>query len=405
MIDHDGFKKLLLFQNAKDILFTEVQLTETEQNKLLISGESSFLSKKLKDAEFCVYQDENREEGYDFKWSGTIDKISMQELFKSGIIKDHALNTVDSLLRATFDNTKLLFTQKNQTITLEASDSDFNIDLLSAGLAVNKIGFSYESTISEPFTNKYTVTGIVSIGSSDTLVEIQIPGTSTDDLVSWSLKLPNEVLLENALEDISQFLSQNPQLKPLLGDGKLLGFFPEDIRKPKGLCVSELKVLFDPTQAAISLIDTTLNYYSDWEVIPGFKLQNIGLNILAKFHEKHVGCTLKLFGKFSFIEDAYVNFSSDLPLNKKDDWVISLEGHADFDKLDKLESLNLFKLESLNLPHEWFIMEQIRLHKLEIKFNPFLKKVKKVEVEVSLIAESTLIPWNYNQKPGTQIFN
>lgn len=389
LVDLPSFERLLSFLNVDGILVKEVEIAPIKGG-VSVFGKTAVGKLQFSDSECCIYENKESENGFICEWYGNLDKLQLGSLNLPG-----STNLVQflpsSLLNSAFEDITQTYKSGQETFVLQCFTSNHHIDFPLVQLSFKDLGLYLEWDVPSKQLLHCILTASLQVGKTLIVAELNVPVRKDQSL--WTVTLNEEFELENGISDLAAFLAKQELLAPLFGDGKMEGIVPEQLRNLSKLSISAFEMQFDPLKPAIYSISGTVNYNQDWRILDKFTLQDIGLRVFVSFHGRNVASTLTLFGSFSFIENWFVNFSFVLPTDKKSDWLIQLDGYADIENLSQLESLGLFKLESLNIPKEWLMVNGIRLHKLEIAFNPLQGGfVKSVALTVEMVAESQLIP-------------
>lgn len=391
LISHQAFQELIAFLKSEVIVFKEVTVDTEKTANVIIKGNSSLFSLVFQNSYFYIYKDDGTPANFEFEWHGIISEVSTISLYELDIIRKHPLSSFSSLLESKFSNVEFLFSSETTSFIIQSSESDVTFAISEIGFYLENISFFYERSLNQSIPSEHNISAEVMLGETIIAVDIELPANNTEDISCWSLNLSYGIHLENGIKDFAAFLSKNTLVKGVLGDN-LESYLPEAVQKFSNCVIEEFNVLFDPTKPAIYLMESYIVFNTDWEILPNFVLQNIGLKTSLSFHGPKVLCNLEISGSFSFIDDWFVNVNLRLPLNTKDNWTIYLDGYANLEKIQDLEKLPFIDISKLNLPKEWLILNSIQLEKLEIIFNPIKAKIISVDFAISMDSESVLIP-------------
>lgn len=391
LVAHQAFQELITFLKSDVIVFKQVTVDAHKTDNIIIKGNSSLFSLVFQNAYFYMYEEDEMHNNFQFEWYGIIPEVSTKVLYELDIILKHPLSSLSSLLESKFSNVEFLFSSETTSFIIRSSESDTIVSIPEIGFHLENISFFYERSLNQSIENEYTISAELMLGETIIAVDIELPANNEEDISCWSLSLPYEIHMEKGINDLSAFLSKNTLVKGVLGDN-LESYLPKAVQSFSNCTIQNFNILFDPTKPAIYSINSYIIFNTDWEILKGFTLQNIGLKTLVSFHGTKILCDLVISGRFSFIEDWFVNISLQLPLNTKDNWIIRLDGYANLEKIQDLEKLPFIDISKLNLPKEWLTVNNILLDRLEIIFNPIAGKILSVDFAIEMDSESTLIP-------------
>ncbi|MEO5642726.1 MAG: hypothetical protein ABIS12_05335 [Bacteroidia bacterium] len=343
------------------------------------------------DSYFYLYENNESEMGYDFEWNGTLAAISFKELSQHGLIQTNRLNQLDEFLIGSFEKVDLLFSSYDKTFALQVNYSEFKIEFPELGLHLNHIGFYYERSLDKSVNSNYTLSTIMKVGSTDIVAEIYIPTNNKLEQQCWSIEIKKGIPLANGINDVLDFLSGQSQLQSALGKD-LQSLLPKSITDIAEFSLTDFNIYFNPVALSLQLLSFSIKSKKSFELVDRFRIDNIGVSALLTLTDNKTSLSLNLFGSFALDQFVETSINIQLPLNNKENWVVEMHGHADIKALSNLENIPFLKLSDLNIPPEWLTVDDIRVQKLKIIFNPLQGKIISVELELELKAESSFIP-------------
>ncbi|CAN5903091.1 hypothetical protein BH11BAC7_BH11BAC7_13060 [soil metagenome] len=393
ILNHRAFQLLLQSLNATELTFkhAEIENKEGAPNDIIINGESSIFRFPLLNSYFYIYVNMESEAGYDFEWNGKLGEISFKELSQNGLIQTNRLNQLDVFLSGTFENVDLLFSSYDRTFALQVNYSALTLDFPELGIHLNHIGFYYERSLDESVNSNYTLSAIMKVGSTEIIAAISIPTNNKIEPQCWSLEIKNNVPLANGINDVLDFLSGQSQLQSALGKD-LQSLLPKSITDIAEFSLTDFNIYFNPVALSLQLLSFSIKSKKTFELVDRFRIDNIGVSALLTLTDNKTSLSLNLFGSFALDQFVETSINIQLPLNNKENWVVEMHGHADIKALSNLENIPFLKLSDLNIPPEWLTVDDIRVQKLKIIFNPLQGKIISVELELELKAESSFIP-------------
>lgn len=390
LVAHPAFSALLKALQQKQLSFSSPRIELSEESNILIQGNCSFLSIPLEKAHFYLYQEQENDSPYEFEWHGTLAVVTLKDLYDADIMSPLPMELMDGLLQSEFVKADFLYTSFDQAFAIEALSSDIKLALPGLGFSLEKLGFHYERSLNHSVNTSCRLYSTIKLGSTAISTSLEIPAGNAFDLACWTLETTDVVFLNNGINDALAFLSGQQALNEVLANNLLTTLLPETIQQIPLFCLTDLKILFTPD--SLRLLEFSIQSQQKFEIVKDFAIDCIGIGVFATFSQNTPSFRLSLFGVFSFVETIEVGITIQVPLDLDGDWVIDLESETDLKRLQDLEKLPFLKLEDLSLPAEWLSVDNIRLERLKIVFNPGAAKIKTVNFSLALIAQSSLIP-------------
>lgn len=403
LIPHHGFKQLLDYLHIPSLMLDKATVVKIPQNgHILISGNTDLNGLNINDFVFVLYESEAVETGFEIEWTGELDQMDLDWLFKYRFLLPHYMNQLLNSNQFNFKNISIHYTSDDNDFFLSSDPSSKEIKLPEINLSLQRIGFNLSIHIGEEISRIFKLESIIKMGSTAFPVSVQLPVGEFKDSAGWIVQMDQMVHLKSAFQDVFTFLDNNPFTKETGGD-HLKGVIPESFLKFGDFAISEFYLQFDPLIKTLHLLKLKIESLRTIELFEKFTIQEAGIEINISYTNDRAILRLILMGSFQIGDELFASIDVVLPSDPDQDWQVNLDGGIDLEKIDQLEAFPFFKISDLQLPTGWLQAKEITVETLRFVFNPAKRKVKSVELAMYMDASASLIPGITGSDPYVRI--
>jgi hypothetical protein len=270
-------------------------------------------------------------------------------------------------------------------LTVPTSTVDFTL-LPSINLVLKGYGFAV-STLNDPatgnITTNFSVTGVFLIGKTELDVTVTVPINSNSPNNQWSLQFSTTQSLAGELNDI---LGLFPGIN-------VLGSMPSEIVVLNKFSLSNMLILFDPTQLKIFSTSIQVSNPNPWEVVSGLTIESLAINMTLDFTGAKTNFTLDIDGSFLITmsnSKAELDVHVHMPFGGTE-WVFSFEASLQIDNYNEYFNAlpGLGGTTAPALPVQIQI-EEFDVNSFVIRYNPVSKQLSEISFDISTEAQITL---------------
>lgn len=401
LLPHSRFAALLALIRSEALLIIEPSIASTNEG-FEASGTGKLLGIDLTDSSLEVWNPPAEGMDWGFDWCGALPKLTLAQLQNANIVPGEYLGGLSHLLSELMPNVGFCYTSFDHTLTFQCTGSTLPFQPEHFPIQLQRFGFLVTVHLNKEAHADVAFLGDFQLGSSTVKAALEMPAADGSGAFTFTLRLREAMVLNNALADVVQFMADQPSMNQQLGGG-LLELLPEQVSKLPTVVLNEFVLRVRPDTKTWRSLHVEVQTADAFTLMPGLVIEEVGVSAYILNQSGPPDATVNLFGGFTLAESVELWLDVLLPLNTSANWVITMAGSVMLAGLKQLEVLPFLKLDDMDIPTEWLTVEEARLDRFEFEFHPATASVKRVALGLTLNAEASVLPGVTISEPSLDV--